>query len=1647
VAPKDKRIALRAKTPPAPSPAQSGDTTQKQRLNLARLKKKLADDRAKEDKNRITQLKSRIQQSKQEEKDYGRVRMDELKNAQELANQALRDTSMPSEKDTWDETMVGFAKAGQLNAAKATANATQKRQQEANRANVKAAEKSIHGKSFSQVRDDLATTLNWLFRPTDSKLEYRKPSQREEGGYQDGGGVGGSDMVRIKMRRDARNSAHELGDWYSTNNAVVSKVINDMPKTIKGLSSYPIKDVDTLADWMARGIVSGKIPFYRVDDNGNPLMEPNEHITNDTVDKYVAIGESEVLRGIIDKIELAIKHASNTLSAETDKIFARQTIDATGEDITYADSQQLSNMIPVPMEAMVDNALSSGMGLERSATFGQVVQIATRKSEDMAKRYIAKYRLNKEQSERAMAMARLGAHTFVYLSYATMDGVISKQGQNAMGRAFASAINKSLRVEDYFQYKNTLKAFRKMVKGAGSKKATLQDRAAKGILSSLKQRFPKRTTLAQRDLLEKLYLLGANIIVEDKHGLRYIGTLLSADDMRPTIDALKKRKSSVDKSSPSFGVTFVDDGSIIVDAGAIRRAASDGDSSGTQLRMPLNHSTVDEFIAGTWRHESAIHRGLPLALGDAKFKAMLSRIYNTMTPSERKFVIDTWRDAGITLESNEDVAEEYLSLRAEGNKMGSAISSWERVKNIIRAALRLVMPRLSFSDAEINAMVRRGLEASQAAADSTIFNTEELKKNKIAEGSHRYFDNINSRKVKASAAPKRNLANPYADTSLRSEAVEADTLLGTLERESSVERRAKNDALVGEIMTDPKRYKDFLSRVLSSDRALIEDSGLLAAFMRYRETEAGKGRLAELTASGDEGAIAWLLYAAYRKAGTELSREMNARRDQLLGPKERIALELGKAESTAFPEMKAALDAIWAKYKTGKINLNELISSVSKGLSGGIYAGKPGITDVVLPGIDTMWPALIGRINKSKKLRKLNDKNVMQLMTMTSREDVINELTRRLQLYIESQRKHQAAIGTDKQNEAFLAKEQARQYYETAMHAVGDAMTSLGAGWDHKMSAWFRGAILTGLGTWGLFSANMLSNTALAARYIAIDRMGGDILGALARVGVGDLQGAKRNLKALKAALRVLVSMRGPDGSIATAIRWSGNTWNSQRSRREHDSDALLTRGSPLHGMARDVQVGQRILSTEDSLARGILVPMEIAARAVEKGIDPTEALQSAERYPDLWEKAHEVIDEFLLQQKPDKVLRGLIGIRNMAEKGRSSKVPLIEHSSKAVNLILNMAMPIITTPYNSAKMAVKMLPGVSLMKSLLDLVWAHHAEDADVSSDLRARAKKEAAIGAASVVAGIALWSIMGDDGDDDKFIITGSNMDKWTASGRKARRIPPMHIYVNGLLIPYAKFDPFATILSSIANAKELSSRIDKGQEAGRSFEQGVRAIRNNFLDKTTLKLMQEIFALADSRSSPAQWVGGMGSTMLGGYVPNIIRQPMEALRNEVVKKDFSSMDTALRSTMETIAPTLMESLGYGKPMGNRDIFGKPVLKPASTIARGFAPGISPFLRDVSKGNVVDVAITNWNEAHPNEPVELAPARRGQFKLNGKKHLPTVKAWDAYTKARGELFVRIMANTPINYKTPSKQDIQRIRTAWRDAGEQAKYKVFRSR
>jgi len=318
----------------------------------------------------------------------------------------------------------------------------------------------------------------------------------------------------------------------------------------------------------------------------------------------------------------------------------------------------------------------------------------------------------------------------------------------------------------------------------------------------------------------------------------------------------------------------------------------------------------------------------------------------------------------------------------------------------------------------------------------------------------------------------------------------------------------------------------------------------------------------------------------------------------------------------------------------------------------------------------------------------------------------------------------------------------------------------------------------------------------------------------------------------------------------------------------------------------------------------------------------------------------------------------------------------------------LSFFFPFINTPTNIFKSAIEMSP-VGALLAIIDGTRALKIKIARgnmtkaqanlAASELydRTRLVKDATNQLISTGIFWALLGLVEPDEDDELPFITGSTDWRSTSKGQRdneMRVMPPMSIRIGkDNFISYSRIEPFATVFASIADAIHEVSVTGLNEKAlGNYFTK----IENQLSDKTFLSGLSD---LINAARDPERFASKLTGSIVTGFVPNLIRQPIreaDPYVRDTKPREQDGFFTALGKQLGySLAP------GYAPPM--MDVWGNPVTRHQGQQIG--SPGTDIMLRVFDPTNItigkqidpIDLYVWNWNRKaqNPKERLSLEP------------------------------------------------------------------------
>jgi hypothetical protein len=374
----------------------------------------------------------------------------------------------------------------------------------------------------------------------------------------------------------------------------------------------------------------------------------------------------------------------------------------------------------------------------------------------------------------------------------------------------------------------------------------------------------------------------------------------------------------------------------------------------------------------------------------------------------------------------------------------------------------------------------------------------------------------------------------------------------------------------------------------------------------------------------------------------------------------------------------------------------------------------------------------------------------------------------------------------------------------------------------------------------------------------------------------------------------------------------------------------------------------------------------------------------------------------------------------------------------------LTFFFPFITTPANIFKSAIEMSP-VGALLAVIDGTRALKIklakgnmtkQQADLAaSELYDRARLIKDVTNQLIATGI-FWALSGmvePEDDEDLPRITGSTDWRSTSKGQRdteMRVMPPMSIRIGkDNFVSYSRIDPFATVFASIADAIHEVSITGMNEKAlGNYFMK----IQNQLDDKTFLSGVSD---LVNAIKDPERFASKLTGSIVTGFVPNLIRQPIreaDPYVRDTKPREEDGFWTALGKQLGySLAP------GYAAPL--MDVWGNPITRhqgqqigsPATDIMlRVFDPSNIAIGKEIDP---IDLYVFNWNRQtqDPKQKLSLEPISNHVLIGTGadKTKIPLTPEEQAEANRNAGKAARAFLGNQWNPQAPTLEGIERIK------------------
>lgn len=241
--------------------------------------------------------------------------------------------------------------------------------------------------------------------------------------------------------------------------------------------------------------------------------------------------------------------------------------------------------------------------------------------------------------------------------------------------------------------------------------------------------------------------------------------------------------------------------------------------------------------------------------------------------------------------------------------------------------------------------------------------------------------------------------------------------------------------------------------------------------------------------------------------------------------------------------------------------------------------------------------------------------------------------------------------------------------------------------------------------------------------------------------------------------------------------------------------------------------------------------------------------------------------------------------------------------------------------------------------------------------------------------------------------FLHTRSGTDFITGNGpadpdqRKSWELThqPYSIKVGDKWVSYQRLDPVATILGIIAdiNDVQLYENIEE-DSLEKLFQATVLAATVNITNKSYIQSMDNLFTLIRNEGGDiGKNVNRFFGNIVGGFVPNIVNQSLNAQEDRVLREARTIRDRIIKKTpLEGMLPP------------RRNILGEPEISPTSG---GFAGIINPLYIKEDPKDMVKTEIANLKAKFSDVPHFLRP---GVDELNMREYYNPETGQQAYDR-----------------------------------------------
>jgi RNA polymerase sigma factor (sigma-70 family) len=299
------------------------------------------------------------------------------------------------------------------------------------------------------------------------------------------------------------------------------------------------------------------------------------------------------------------------------------------------------------------------------------------------------------------------------------------------------------------------------------------------------------------------------------------------------------------------------------------------------------------------------------------------------------------------------------------------------------------------------------------------------------------------------------------------------------------------------------------------------------------------------------------------------------------------------------------------------------------------------------------------------------------------------------------------------------------------------------------------------------------------------------------------------------------------------------------------------------------------------------------------------------------------------------------------------------------------------------------------------------------------------------------AIWNMVAGDGDDDdkQVLITGST--PYTQLKRGVRELQQRSYggpYVlriggrSGFHFNFGKYEPFATVLGTLADTVIQLKHLVRGQE---SPKEAMDALAGYFIaqaqEKTFLRGLDNLSKTLSGDMGMTEFAANL---VLQGLVPALIRQPLRNLDDYMPNwKESGGMYR------------LLPAAGFRQP--KIDVYGHPVEKTGNWFTRMFAPNSAKPAEHLQKA---DALLLRWNNEHPRDVHAPSAPTTTYTDGAGKTQPMTPEQSTKYLTATGHRFEQMLRGQISQHQIehPTEEDVKLIENLHKAAAEQIKREMF---